>query len=198
VPDYYTTSAGTFRIISDHLGSPRLIVNTSTGATVERIDYDEFGNVTQDTSPGTIPFGFAGGIYDRDTGLVRFGARDYDPSVGRWTSKDPIRFQGGTNLYEYALCDPVNKGDPSGEKWVWPTPGNLDCLSGYYYCLATKEQRRDSSSNRDSDPNMCFVRDIPTPVTANNDAFDCGTCYGRCLQDATFWQGTWPPTIMCN
>jgi hypothetical protein len=43
------------------------------------IDYDEFGNVTNDTAPGTIPFGFAGGLYDKDTGLVRFGARDYDP-----------------------------------------------------------------------------------------------------------------------
>jgi RHS repeat-associated protein len=115
VPDYYTTSAGTFRILSDHLGSPRLIVNTSSGATVERIDYDEFGNITQDTSPGLIPFGFAGGLYDKDTGLVRFGARDYDASVGRWTSKDPIRFKGGSfNLYGYGLSDPVNNMDPSG------------------------------------------------------------------------------------
>lgn len=39
-------------------------------------------------------FGFAGGLYDRVTGLVRFGARDYDPSVGRWTTKDAIPFEG--------------------------------------------------------------------------------------------------------
>ena len=52
VPDYFTTSAGTFRILSDHLGSPRLVVNTSSGAVVEEIDYDEFGNVTNDTSAG--------------------------------------------------------------------------------------------------------------------------------------------------
>ncbi|MCB9610787.1 MAG: hypothetical protein H6716_29655, partial [Polyangiaceae bacterium] len=36
-----------------------------------------------------VPFGFAGGIHDADTGLVRFGARDYDAVTGRWTSKDP-------------------------------------------------------------------------------------------------------------
>ena len=78
VPDYFTSAAGTFRILSDHLGSPRLVVNASTGAVVEEIDYDEFGNVTNDTSPGSTPFGFAGGLYDPPTGLVRFGARDYD------------------------------------------------------------------------------------------------------------------------
>jgi hypothetical protein len=43
------------------------------------------GNVTSDTNPGFQPFGFAGGLYDRDTGFVRFGRRDFDPLVGRWT-----------------------------------------------------------------------------------------------------------------
>ena len=115
VPDYYTTSAGTFRILSDHLGSPRLVVNTANGSVVEEIDYDEFGNVTNDTAPGTIPLGFAGGLRDLDTGLIRFGARDYDPSVGRWTSKDPIRFDGsGLNFYVYAWNDPVDLQDPTG------------------------------------------------------------------------------------
>jgi RHS repeat-associated protein len=56
-----------------------LIVNVATGSVVEEIDYDEFGNVTNDTAGGLTPFGFAGGLYDRDTGFVRFGARDYDP-----------------------------------------------------------------------------------------------------------------------
>ena len=83
---------------------------------VEEIDYDEFGNVTNDTSPGLTPFGFAGGLYDKDTGLVRFGARDYDASVGRWTSKDPIFFAGDPiNLYGYVSQDRVNDTDPSGE-----------------------------------------------------------------------------------
>jgi RHS repeat-associated protein len=79
------------------------------------MDYDEFGNVLQDTNPGFQPFGFAGGLYDLDTRLVRFGARDYDAEVGRWTAKDPILFHGGyTNLYGYLLNDPVNYVDPSG------------------------------------------------------------------------------------
>ena len=62
-----------------------------------------------------VPFGFAGGLYDRDTGLVRFGYRDYDPVTGKWTAKDPIGFDGGdTILYGYVLNDPVNLVDPNG------------------------------------------------------------------------------------
>src|SRR5436309_3135070 len=104
----------TYRILSDHLGSVRLVVNTSTGTVAQRIDYDEFGNITSDTSPDFQPFGFAGGLYDVDTGLTRFGARDYDAQTGRFTTKDPIRFGGGLNLYGYVMADPVNLVDPAG------------------------------------------------------------------------------------
>jgi RHS repeat-associated protein len=114
-PDYMVSGGVTYRIFSDQLGSPRLVVNTSTGAITEQINYDEFGNVISDTNPGFQPFGFAGGLYDQDTKLVRFGARDYGPNVGRWTAKDPILFDGGdSNLYGYVLTDPVNLSDPQG------------------------------------------------------------------------------------
>lgn len=47
---------------------------------------------------------------------MKFGARDYDGSTGRWLSKDPILFNGGdTNLYGYVLNDPVNLLDPNGK-----------------------------------------------------------------------------------
>lgn len=92
------------------------MVADASGNVVKRIDYDSFGNIINDTNPVfEIPFGFAGGLHDRDTGLVRFGFRDYDPDVGRWTAKDPIFFFGGdTDLYGYCLNDPVNFIDPSG------------------------------------------------------------------------------------
>ncbi len=115
IPDTMIRGGITYRFISDHLGSPRLIVDIATGAIAQRMDYDEFGNVIEDTNPGFQPFGFAGGLYDSDTGLVRFGARDYDPEIGRWTTKDPIRFDGeDPNLYAYVGNDPVNNADPSG------------------------------------------------------------------------------------
>jgi RHS repeat-associated protein len=116
-PDYMINGGVTYRFIKDQLGSIRLVFNTVDGTVVQKIDYNEFGKVLQDTSPGLQPFGFAGGLYDEGTGLVRFGARDYDPETGRWTSKDPILFGGGdTNLYGYVMSDPVNLIDPSGLK----------------------------------------------------------------------------------
>jgi len=100
------------------------VVDATTGVIVQRMDYDEFGNVLSDTNPGFQPFGFAGGIYDADTGLVRFGARDYDPDTGRWTAKDPILFAGGdANLYGYTLGDPVNFVDPLGLAFADIIPG---------------------------------------------------------------------------
>ncbi len=115
VPEYLVKGGETYRIVADQLGSPRLVVNVANGQVAQRLDYDAWGNVTQDTSPGFQPFGFAGGLYDRDTGLVRFGWRDYDPSSGRWISKDPIGFGGGdSNLYAYVSNDPVNFIDPTG------------------------------------------------------------------------------------
>jgi len=104
-----------YRYITDHLGSVRAVIDMASGEVAQQLDYDVWGKVIRDTHPGFQPFGFAGGIYDSDTGLVRFGARDYDPETGRWTAKDPILFGGGDlNLYGYVLNDPLNWMDPYG------------------------------------------------------------------------------------
>ncbi len=104
-----------YYMVYDQVGSLKLIAG-SAGNVVKRIAYDSFGNVISDSNPGfAMPFGFAGGLYDRDTKLVRFGYRDYDPETGRWTAKDPIGFAGGdTDLYGYCVNDPVNWADPWG------------------------------------------------------------------------------------
>lgn len=91
--------------------------------------HDEFGRVLKSTAPGFQPFGFAGGLYDHNTGLVQFGARWYDPQIGRWISKDPIGFAGAdTNLYAYVGGNPVNYMDPTGLYWFrqdWQEAGTV-------------------------------------------------------------------------
>ncbi|HMA96021.1 MAG TPA: RHS repeat-associated core domain-containing protein, partial [Polyangiaceae bacterium] len=114
-PDFLVQDGLPCRVIKDHLGSVRLLVDAQTGEVVQALEYDPYGVVLSDTSPGFQPFGFAGGLYDADTKLVRFGARDYSPGLGRWTNKDPIGFAGGdTNVYAYVGGDPVNRRDPTG------------------------------------------------------------------------------------
>ncbi len=68
-------------------------------------------------APKFQPFRFAGGFYDWNTGLVRFGACDYDAGLGRWTAKDLIGFAGlQANIYIYVGNDPVNFVDPTGKR----------------------------------------------------------------------------------
>jgi len=115
LPVSMTRSDGVYYLTYDQVGSLRVVADAS-GVPVKLIDYDSFGSIINDTdSTFKVPFGFAGGLHDRDTGLVRFGFRDYDPNIGRWTSKDPILFAGGdTDLYQYCLNDPVSWLDPLG------------------------------------------------------------------------------------
>ena len=71
VPVYMIKDGATYRLISDHLGSPRLVVDVDTGYVVQRRDYDVWGNMVFDTNPIFIPFGFAGGIEDSLTEIIR-------------------------------------------------------------------------------------------------------------------------------
>jgi len=106
----------TYYLACNQVGSLRAVAD-ATGNVVKEITYDSFGYILNDTNPDfEIPLGFAGGLHDRDTGLVRFGWRDYDPDTGRWTAKDPILFAGGdTDLYGYCLKDSVNFVDSEGQ-----------------------------------------------------------------------------------
>ncbi|MEW6279792.1 MAG: RHS repeat-associated core domain-containing protein [Candidatus Eremiobacterota bacterium] len=115
---YMVKDGVTYRILRDQLGSVRLVVEASTGNIVQRLSYGPWGTVLEDTNPGFQPFGYAGGLYDPDTTLVRFGARDYDPETGRWTTKDPSGLLAGMNTYQYVDADPVNYLDPIGHSKV--------------------------------------------------------------------------------
>lgn len=68
------------------------------------------------------PFQFAGGYRD-PTSFYKFGARYHDPSVGRWTQRDPVPSE---LPYAYAGANPVNFMDPSGLEWWDPSDWDVD------------------------------------------------------------------------
>ena len=104
-----------FYVGTDQVGTPR-VVTDAAGAVVKTFVTNAFGvrNTAAETGTFALAVGFAGGIEDPVTGLVRFGLRDYEPATGRWTARDPILQEGGMNLYAYGNSDPVSKRDPSG------------------------------------------------------------------------------------
>ncbi|MEW6429286.1 MAG: RHS repeat-associated core domain-containing protein [Thermodesulfobacteriota bacterium] len=127
LPVAMTMAGVTYYLAYGPTGTLRLVTDAA-GNVVKRIDTDAFGNVISDSNPAlALPFGFAGGLADRDTGLVHFGYRDYDPEIGRWIAKDPILFAGGdTDLYGYVQNNPINFIDPLGLYWFrqdWQPPG---------------------------------------------------------------------------
>ena len=151
-----------------------LVVNVSTGDIVQRMDYDEFGNVLLDTNPGFQPFGFAGGIYDSETKLVRFGARDYDPEVGRWTCKDPIGFGGrDSNLYGYCWNDPINLTDSNGYIAPFLVTGGIGAGAGAIGNTISQVIRNKGFSNFDwrelgVATGTGFVAGMAAPIVASS------------------------------
>jgi len=115
MPITLTQNGSKYYLHYDQVGSLRA-VSDGFHNIIKEIVYDTYGNILSDSNSSLkVPFGFASGLYDRDTKLTRFGYRDYDAYTGKWTAKDPIDFGGGdSNLYGYVLGDPVGGFDPSG------------------------------------------------------------------------------------
>ncbi|HSN99015.1 MAG TPA: RHS repeat-associated core domain-containing protein, partial [Candidatus Nanopelagicales bacterium] len=214
VPDAMVKGGITYRLVTDHLGSVRLVVDAATGVVAQRIDYDEFGRVVLDTSPGFQPFGFAGGLYDPDTGLTRFGARDYDAETGRWTAKDPLLFEGGdTNLYVYALGDPVNRVDYTGRssdalKWFFTgvlaaeAPLVVPALAStgiFGLCILMALTLEDDTASEDDVQRCKRVRtqcaaecsDKALP-TWKHDGMPFHKCYRQCVEAQNCWGVSYP------
>jgi RHS repeat-associated protein len=116
---------------------------------VRKVAYDAYGVETSATGAFELPIGFAGGLRDAVTGLVRFGARDYDPAAGRFTASDPAFFRGSAeNLYQYANNNPITQKDPSGLGCAgWSMYGGLG--GGFQFC-------RDNKLDTNADWSFCL------------------------------------------
>lgn len=123
-----------------HSGLKNADAQTSTSETVAATrQYGAFGNVISDTGSWTGPFGYAGafGYQEDTTGLKLLGHRFYDPSTGRFLTRDPIK--DGRNWYAYGggLANPVSGIDPT-ELFVFALPlaFKIGVKIGYYALLA--------------------------------------------------------------
>jgi RHS repeat-associated protein len=109
-------SAGSYFYTRDHLGSIREMTDSS-GTVRARYTYDPFGRRSHLAGDLDADFGLAGMFWTAEARLCLTRFRAYDPELGRWLSRDPIRnaeVQEGANLYAYAGNDPVNVADPLG------------------------------------------------------------------------------------
>ncbi|WP_158223976.1 MULTISPECIES: fibronectin type III domain-containing protein [unclassified Cohnella] len=146
VTEYYYDRAGMltgmkrngelYPIAVDNVGTPKVITDSS-GQVVKELSYDSFGVQLSDSNPAfELIFGYAGGLEDEATGLVRFGLRDYEPESGRWTARDPILLQGGqANLYVYVGNDPIQYRDPLGLFCIGAT-AYAGVGGGVKFCMA--------------------------------------------------------------
>ena len=104
-------------ILADRMGSVRNVLD-DTGAVIDTIDYDGYGNNVNETNPVN------GGLYkydgyrtDKETGLLRpdpTRGRYYNPSLAQWMNVDPFGFAAGdANPYRYVYGNSLNICDPS-------------------------------------------------------------------------------------
>lgn len=105
-------------IHTDVSGSP-LAATDSNGAVVWKESYRAYGERwLQQSGTGQQSQWFHGKEQDPNTGLQYFGARYYDPAVGRFLGVDPVDFQEGNphsfNRFAYGNNNPVKYKDPDG------------------------------------------------------------------------------------
>jgi RHS repeat-associated protein len=110
------TNSGPYYYTRDHLGSIREMTDAS-GNLRARYSYDPFGRQTKISGNVDADFAFAGMFWSPEASLSLTRFRAYDPNLGRWLSRDPLKNAEvieGPNLYAYAANNPVNLTDPLG------------------------------------------------------------------------------------
>jgi RHS repeat-associated protein len=119
---------------TDYLGSAVRMTNTN-GDPVQSLAYDPYGRTVFSAGSKNPAYHFTGQEKDRGTGLYYYGARYYDPELGRFIQADTVL--DGLNRYTYCGNNPVVYVDPTGMygEYSHPNekPGSYDSYYQYYY-----------------------------------------------------------------
>ncbi len=103
--------------LHDRLGSVRQIIDT-TGAVVVMYTYEPFGRTIEQNGSFINPFKFSGQFFDDEIDEYHLRARQYDPYIYRFTSRDPVdgKFEQPMSFHRYLYCfnNPINMIDPLG------------------------------------------------------------------------------------
>ncbi|MFG1892294.1 polymorphic toxin-type HINT domain-containing protein [Micromonospora sp. NPDC049051] len=111
------TVTGITWLASDHQGTAQVSVANDTNQTITQRRQTPYGTPRGASVTWPNKQGFLGGYQD-PTGLTHLGAREYDPTIGRFISVDPINDPGNPQqlpAYTYAANNPTTYSDPSGE-----------------------------------------------------------------------------------
>ena len=104
----------------DHLGSSNVITD-ETGTVVNILEYTPYGEISRNTGNYSTDKRFTGKTWDDTSGLFYFGARYYDPELGRFITADPTIQQPydpqDFNRYTYCRSNPIKYTDPTGLSW---------------------------------------------------------------------------------
>ncbi len=100
----------TYHISHDGNGNVGLVLKSSDSAIVASYDYDPFGKAVQvvGSYATTNPLPFGSAYKDKESQLLYYGYRYYEPGSGRWLSKDPLAENGSLNLYSFLANNGIN------------------------------------------------------------------------------------------
>jgi RHS repeat-associated protein len=115
----------------DHLGNTRVSFKADGNRLVHtaKTDTDPWGVILKTGYENNFQnrFEMQGKESEKTFGLniIRFGARNYNPTIGRWDRSDNKAEKGYMfSSYNYNFNNPINNIDPDGN-WPWPTPSDF-------------------------------------------------------------------------